>query len=136
MSNSTTQTIDLCNVAIEQSVCEDELLTLGGAATVKAGTILARDSSTGKLVIFVKGGSTNGNGVPKAVMTYETSADGAGDIPVRPLISGRVNRDRLVIHADGDDSNVDGAVADGLRAASIVPSHVSQLAFVPTSEDS
>ncbi len=138
MSNMTETTIDLGNVAIgdDESAFEDELLTFGGAATIKAGTILARASNTLKLVPFVKGGSSNENGIPKAVLTYEVTADGAGDVPVRALMKGHVNRDRLVINADGDGSNVDAAVCDQLRSYSIIPTHVSQLASIATPGDS
>ena len=91
------------------------------------GTILARDSVSGLLVIFVKGGSTNENGIPKAVITYELVAAGAGDFPVRVLVSGSVRKERLIIDADGDATNIDAAVMDQLRDYSIVAIDVSEL---------
>lgn len=94
---------------------QDDVLKFAGAGTVAAGTILARGTSDGKLIPFVKGGSTDGNGVPKAVLTYEVSATGAGDVPVRALVNGTLIRSRLVIAADGDASNVDAAVIDQMR---------------------
>lgn len=136
MSNSTTETIDLGSVIICAGICDDDLLTVAGAGTIKAGTILARDSSTQKLVPFVKGGSTNGNGIPVAVLTYAVEAEGSGDVPVRALFQGHVNRERLIINADGDGSNVDNIVCDELRSFSIIPQHVNQLASIPGPEDS
>lgn len=94
---------------------EDGLLTLGGADSIAAGTILARDSVSLKFVLFVKGGSTNQNGIPKAVLTYPVTIAGAGDVKIRALVSGTVNRDRLIIDADGTGANIDAAVVDQLR---------------------
>lgn len=106
---------------------QDDTLTFAGADTFAAGTILARDSSTEKLVLFVKGGSTNGNGVPKAVLTYEVTAAGAGDVPVRACIGGTFRKDKLIIDADGDDSNIDAPVLDQLRDYGILAESVSEL---------
>jgi hypothetical protein len=128
MANITITNNDLGGVELEGAVCQDELITFGGADVLAPGTILARDSSTLKLVIFVKGGSTNGNGVPKAVLTYPVVSTGIGDVKSRVLVKGRVNRERLIIDAQGDGSAVDAAVLDGLRLYGIVPSRVDQLA--------
>lgn len=127
MPNMTTTNVDLGSVAIEGAIIHDELVTFAGAAVYKAGTILARDSSTDALVLFVKGGSSNGNGIPKAVLTYPVEASGVGNVMSRVLVKGHVNRKRLVIHADGDDSNVDEVVLDQLRDYGIVASQVKQL---------
>lgn len=133
-----TTNIDLGSVEIKHGEFESDVLTLSGPDTILAGTILARDSSTEKLVKYVKGGSSNENGIPKAVLTYEvTSATaGAHDVPVRPLVKGVVNLNRLVIDADGDNSNIDAPVRDQLRSFGIVPQDVKQLAHIPTSADS
>ncbi|MEG1884831.1 MAG: head decoration protein [Alistipes sp.] len=120
----TVTNIDTGSVILVDARFSDEVLTLAGAATVKAGTILARDSVTNKLVLFVKGGSTNGNGIPKAIITYEVVATGAGDTAIRAGISGAYRKSRCVIHADGNDTNIDAVVQDqlrdyGLRVASV-----------------
>lgn len=47
---------------------------------------------------------------------------------VRVLAEGEIARDRLIIHADGDNSNVDAVVRDQLRDYGIVPTPVQQLA--------
>jgi len=115
MANITTTNVDLGNVVIEGVADHDELLTLAGADTIAEGTILARDSVSLKLVLFAKGGITNENGIPKAVLTYEVVSTGAGDSAIRALQTGKVNFNRLIIDADGDNSNIDNAVMDQLR---------------------
>jgi hypothetical protein len=107
-----------------------ELITFAGAATFAAGCILARDTVSLKLVVYVKGGSTNGNGIPKAVLLYPVTATGAGDVMADVLILGGVRKERLVINADGSDVNIDGAVIDQLRAVGITPVTTQQLAVL------
>lgn len=123
----TTTQIDNSSVALGHNEFTDELLTFAGAATVAAGTILARDSVSLKLVPFVKGGVANENGIPKAVVTYAVTAAGAGDVAVRALVSGEVRKEKLIINADGDGSNVDAAVLDGLRNYGITALAVDEL---------
>lgn len=123
----TVTNIDLGNVVLCDAEFKDDLLTFAGAATVLEGTILARDSVSGKLVPYVIGGSTNENGIPKTVMTYDVTAAGAGDVAVRSMISGKVRKERLVVNADGDDSNITNAILDQLRSYSIVPVSVDEL---------
>jgi hypothetical protein len=123
----TKTTIDNGSVELEGGEFRDELITFAGADTFAAGTILARDSVSLKLVLFVKGGVTNGNGVAKAVLTYPITRTGAGDTKARVLIAGKVNKNRLIIDADGTDANIDGAVIDGLRDYGIDPVDVQQL---------
>jgi len=127
MSNITITQIDNSSVALPDGAFEDGLLTFGGAGTVVEGTILAVDSISLKYVPFVKGGSTNENGIPKAVLTHDATATGAGDVAIRPLVAGEIRKDKLVINADGDASNVDKAVLDQLRDYSIVARSVQEL---------
>jgi len=127
MPNMTVENINTGSVIISEEIFKDELLTFAGAGTVADGTILARDSVSLKLVPFVKGGATNENGIPKAVITYDVVAAGAGDIAVRALESGRVRKERLIIVADGDDSNIDAAVLDQLRDYKIIGENVDEL---------
>ena len=127
MANSTITNNDLGSVILQNGQFRDDLLTLGGAVTVLEGTILARDSVSLKLVPYVKGGVTNENDIPKAILTYEVVSAGAGDVPVRDMISGSVRANRLVIDADGDATNVDNAVLDELRDYSLVSIDVSEL---------
>jgi len=118
---------DLGSVIVQDAEFKDELLTFAGADDLLEGTILARDSVSLKLVIFVKGGITNENGIPKAILTYAVSAAGAGDVAVRAGIAGSYRKERLVIDADGDDSNIDNAVIDQLRDYGLTPLNVDEL---------
>jgi len=127
MANVTITNVDNGAVEIDGAICHDEIVNFAGGATYKKGTILARDTVTDKLIPYVKGGNTNGDGVPRAVLTYELTRSAAGDEYARVLVAGHVNRERLVIHADGDASNVDEVVLDLLRAQAIVCSPVDQL---------
>ena len=115
-------------VVIWDPVFEDDTVTAAGADTFAAGTILARDSVSLKLVLFVKGGVTNENGIPKAVLTEDLVFAGAGDLPARPMVGGRVRAGDLIIDADGDATNVDAAVLDELRDYGIVGLSTTQLA--------
>ncbi len=118
---------DLGSVILKEGEFRDDLLTFSAAATVLEGTILARDSVSLKLVPFVKGGSTNENGIPKAILTYDVTATGAGDEAIRDMVSGSVRAGRLIIDADGDNSNVDNVVLDQLRDYSLVAIDVQEL---------
>lgn len=106
---------------------QNDTFTAAGAKTYPAGTILARDSVSGKLVVFAKGGATNENGIPKAILGLELVTTGAGDSVVRPLVSATVNKNLLVIDADGDNSNVDAAVIDQLRDYTLIVEDVTEL---------
>lgn len=130
MANSTITNVDIGNVVQQDADFRDELLTFGGAATVLEGTILARDSVSGKLVPFVKGGATNENGIPKAIVTYDVVAAGAGDVAIRAGVAGKYRKERLVIDADGDASNVDDVVIDQLRDYGLVPIDVQELGIL------
>jgi len=129
MTNLVITNNDLGSVVLKQGEFKDELLTFAGAATVVEGTILARDSVSLKLVPFVKGGSTNENGIPKCIITYDVTATGAGDEPVRIMNGGVVRFERLVIDADGDNSNVDAAVMDQMRDYAQITVDVRQVSY-------
>lgn len=102
MADPVTTSIDTGSLVLgsEQPEYRDELLTLAAADEIAEGTILARDSVSGKLVLYVDTGTpTNENNVPKAVLPYAVSASAAGDVAVRALVKGTVNKARLVIDA-------------------------------------
>lgn len=84
----------------------------GESGVVKDNTIVAMDTSTLKLVPYVKGGSTNGNGVIYGIVTNGFTATTSGDTPVRVLTgpNTKVLKKYLVIHADGTYTNIDNAV--------------------------
>jgi len=127
MSNMTVTNIDTGNVILRDANFEDGALTFAGAGTIASGTILARDSGTLDYVPFVKCGSTNDNVIPKAVVTYDIIATGAGNIQIRAMISGYVRKEKLIIEADGDDTNVDAVVRDQLRDYNIDVVNVHEL---------
>lgn len=128
MPNATFTTCDTGSVELDGGEFNDELLTFAGASTVIKGTLLARDSVSLKLVPFVVGGSTNNNGIPVAVITYDVTATGAGDVPVRPLLQGRVRKERLVVAATGDGSTITKAHLEVLRDYGILALLTKQLA--------
>lgn len=133
MSNLTITTNDLLSPILSNVEFRDDTLTFAGADVYAAGTILARDSVSLKLVRFVKGGATNENGIPKAILTYDVTATGAGDVPVRAAVSGNFRKEKLIIDADGNDSNIDAAVIDQLRSYSLVAINVTELTIADNS---
>ncbi|MCK5606559.1 hypothetical protein KAR91_31945 [Candidatus Pacearchaeota archaeon] len=79
-----------------------------------------------KLVPFVIGGVA-GAGIPKNVLTYDVTATGAGDEAIRSIISGEVRKEKLIIDADGDGSNITDTILDQLRDYGITPVNVGEL---------
>lgn len=130
MSNITITNNGLTSPILANAVFRDELLTLAGADAIAPGTILARDSVSLKLVLFVKGGSTNQNGIPKAILTYAVTSTGAGDVPIRAGVAGEFRKENLIIDADGTGANVDAAVLDQLRDYGLVSVNVTELNIV------
>lgn len=127
MANLTINSIDLGNVILRDAEFNNDSLVFTGADTVLPGTILARSTASGNLVPYVIGGATDGNGVPVAVITYEVKTEGAATPSVRAMVSGEVILERLVVHADGDASNITNAIRDQLRNVSIVSVSSAQL---------
>lgn len=127
MPNIEITTNETNGIRIWEPVHKDDLITFAGAGTLLAGTILARDSASLELVPYVKGGVTNENGIPKAVLGYELTAAGAGTLSARPIVGGRIRAADLVIDADGDATNVDAAVLDQLRDFGLVGLTTAQL---------
>ena len=127
MSNLDITNVDTGSVELRDGEFRDDILTFTGADSYPAGTILSRLTATSKLVAFVKAGSL-GTETPVAVMVSGVTVTGAGDENIRVLVSGVVNKDRLIIDLDGDASNIDSVVTDKLRHFGIVPIDVEQLA--------
>lgn len=93
----------------------------GDTATLTVAT------AASKLVPFNPAGA-GGAQRPVAVLTYEVTKSGAGDLPIRALIAGKVNKDRLIIDVDGTGANITAAILDELRGMGIVALDVKQLA--------
>jgi len=83
-------------------------------------------AADGKLVPFATDGA-GGAQIPKAVLTYDVVAAGAGDESIRDMVSGSVRAERLIIDADGDASNITDAILDQLRDYSLVSIDVQEL---------
>ena len=111
-------TTTLSKVILSNLEPRDETLT-AAIKTYPVGTLLARDTSTLKLVPFVKGGSTNGNGIINSVLSAELVASSAQDYNVSVMIAGQVDKDLLIIDADGNASNVDAVIVDELAKMGI-----------------
>jgi hypothetical protein len=126
-------------------VASDLIMTAGaGASTVfdaagleftvtDAGTdFIVGDSFTltvaadGKLVPFATDGA-GGAQLPKAIVTFDVVAAGAGNEPIRAMVSGIVRKQRLIIDADGDGSNITDEILDLIRDFSLISIDVQEL---------
>ena len=104
-----------------------EIVVTEGSTDFAAGDKFALAVvANGKMVPFVVGGVA-GAGVPIEVISYDVVAAGAGDEPCRPAISGEVRKEKLIIDADGDGSNITDAILDQLRDFTIVSQNVQEL---------
>jgi len=83
-------------------------------------------ATDGDMVLFATDG-VGGAQIPQAVLTHQVTAT-AGANAIRPMVSGSVKRERLVIHADEDGDNITDEIMDQLRDYSIIPIDVEQLA--------
>ncbi len=86
-------------------------------------------ASDGKLVPYSLTG-VGGVQIPIAVIAYEVIATGSGNVAIRPIIAGEVRKDKLIIDADGDDSNVSSAVVDKLRDYGIIANDVTDISVL------
>ncbi len=111
-------------IVLWEPVHEDAVAVFGGAATWPAGSVLGKVTASGKYARFAPG-AADGSEVPIAVLSQDVTADGAGDVPIRPVIAGRVRAGDLV-------NNVDAALTavqiDQLRDYSIIALGTTQLA--------
>lgn len=117
---------DLGSFQLGDNSFKDDTYVHAGAVTILEGTILARLAASEQLVPFVKGGSL-GAEIPVAIATEDEVATGAGTPPTRTLVSGRVRKQRLIIQADGDASNIDDVVRDQLQQTGIVAIDTEEL---------
>lgn len=103
------------------------ILTDGSANFAAGDTFTLTVAADGKLVPFASDG-VGGAQIPCAVLTYDAEKASSGNLPVRVLVGGQVKKERLVIDADGDDSNVNTTVIEQLREVGIVAISVTELA--------
>jgi len=88
--------VDTGGIVIGNPVYRDEMLKFDAADTIAAGTLLARDTSDNTMIPFDPDDSDFD--FPSAVLTIESERDAAGNNSVRVLISGKVRREKLLIH--------------------------------------
>jgi hypothetical protein len=109
-------------IAIWEPLYRDATLTFDGAETWPAGAVLGRLTATGAYVRFNPSGTPL---IPKAILSHDVTAAGAGDVPSSLLIAGRVRAEDLV-------NNVGAALTDAeldeLRNYSIIALSTTQLA--------
>lgn len=129
MDNITITNNDLDNVILKDGEFRDDFLAFDATTptTLLKGTILARNSTTLKLVPFIKGAVNDEVGIPKAVLTYDVQFEGPGEAAIRAMVSGSIRRESLIIHDDGDGSNIDDKVLDELRDFTLVSIDVQEL---------
>lgn len=82
------------------------------------GTLLGRITASDKLVV-VDTTAEDGSEVPCAILHRAYTATASGDVSKRVIEVGKVWFSRLVLHADGDNSNITGVILDQLRARKI-----------------
>lgn len=102
-------------------------VTDGGTDFVAGDGYTLTVAAGGNLVAFATDGA-GGAQIPKAVLRDDLTAAGAGDLPARPIVGGRIRSGDLVIDADGDASNVTAAILDQLRDYGIISLSTTQLA--------
>lgn len=126
MANLIKTNVDVGNFQLGDNAFKDDTYVFTGALTIEEGTILARLTASEQLVPFVIGGSL-GAEIPVGIATEQIIVTGAGTPPTRILISGKVRKERLIVQADGDDSNIDQIVRDELQQAGIQAINVKEL---------
>lgn len=102
------------------------LLTVGAADWIVGDIFTITVVADGDLVPFVVAGA-GGAQIPLAILTFDISVTGAEDVSSRVAVVGKFRKERLVIDADGDASNVDNAVIDALRVHGLTPIDVQEL---------
>ena len=83
-------------------------------------------AADGKMVPYAIAGA-GGAQIPKAILTYDVTATGAGDESIRDMVSGVVRAEKLVIDADGDASNITDAILDQIRTYTLISLDVQEL---------
>lgn len=89
----------------------------------KFSLMVAADGTIGLFATDGAGGLQN----PNEILTYEVVVSTSGSAPIRAGVFGSYVKERLVIAADGDDSNVDSGVMDQLRDYGLTPINVQEL---------
>jgi hypothetical protein len=115
---------DQGGMVIGDAEYQDAILTHAGSGTIKAGTILARVTASGKFVVYNSSGS-DGSEIPCAVLTIASVSTGSGDKSVRPLIGGKLRTEKVI--DPNTTSAPTAAVQDLLRKFGIICVGVREL---------
>lgn len=121
--NITNRTIS--GLVIREDVYEDGTALFTGAATWPVGAVLGKITASGKYARY-SAGASDGSQVPVAILAASTTAAGAGDVLIRPLISGFVRRGKLV---DAAGAALTQAAVDQLRDFTIIAQPTTQLSI-------
>lgn len=124
MANIEIQNNKTRGIVLWEPVHEDAVAVFGGAATWPAGSVLGKVTASGKYARFAPG-AADGSEVPIAVLSQDVEAAGAGDVPIRPVIAGRVRAGDLV---NDVDAALTAVQIDQLRDYSIIALGTTQLA--------
>jgi hypothetical protein len=101
-------------------------ITDGSADFVAGATATLTVVANGKMVAYAPGGS-GGAQVASQVLARPLTAVGAGNLPTRPIIKGKVNLQRLSIFGGG---TITDSLCDQLRTFGILAESVHQLGRV------
>jgi hypothetical protein len=129
MANFTQETINNGSFARQIDNAETLTLDVAAAETLSEGLILARNTTSGNLGFYARGGAT-GLDVPRYILTsdVEVTADDvtAGTKNVQAMTTGEVREDLISTKA-GD--TIDYREIDGLKDNSITVSSNTDLSF-------
>jgi hypothetical protein len=67
---------------------------------------------------------------PIAVMPYALTKASSGDLAGKVIVSGAVQKERLIIDADGNDDNITTAIIDQLRLTGIIAVSTTDLSVL------
>lgn len=127
MATLTITNVDLADLLIDVEQNQIQEVPFSGVSgNVAKGTILARNASTENCVLFVKGGTPTVDDTPVAVLAADLEGHTGGVVKVRAILGGKVRKEKLIIAADGDDTNIDEPVKDQLRDYGILAVSVTE----------
>ena len=119
MANITITNCDTGSIMLGGEEWEDGVFAAAAGGNVPQGTVLEKSGTD-----YVFASATPTAGAALAVLPYDLEIAAAGDIPIRALIAGRVNRSRLRLNGSTDP--VPPEVVDALRNFSIIAVPVEQ----------
>ena len=115
MSNITITQVTNTTVVLGGRIEKVESVAFAGADVFAKGTVMARNTSTKKIVPWANAGA-NGTNVPVGVLDVEVTATGAGNIDAPIVKAGIVDGAKLI--EDGVGAVTDVLYYDALQANS------------------